>query len=162
MRNIQYDQINIVETIISPILADVSEMTSGNFFLVELSTALFNCQGRCNSENLIRYSRYNELTHRRQFNEYLVGFSLNKSFVDFKCSVYIGVIDCSFINKSSKKTFGLDKFWTRIANKAKYGLEISVLGCINVLTGKATSLDADRTPISTYYYPQPILNLMHV
>ena len=71
---------------------------------------------------------------------------LNKSFVDFKCGVHIGVIDCSFISKSGKKTFGIDRFWSGVASRAKSGLEISVLGCINVMTGKAYFLDATQTP----------------
>ena len=41
---------------------------------------------------------------------------------------------------------GIDKFWSGVASQAKYGLEISVLACINVTTGKATFLDATQTP----------------
>jgi Transposase DDE domain len=147
LRNIQYDQMNIVETILTPILANISEIDKWQRdFLVELFTTLFSRQGRFNFENLTRYSKYNELTHRRQFSRYLDWFSLNKSFVDFKCGVHIGVIDCSFISKSGKKTFGLDRFWSGVSSKAKQGLEISVLGCINVMTGKAYFLDATQTP----------------
>lgn len=109
LRNIQYDQMNIVETILTPILANISETDKWQRdFLVELFSTLFSRQGRFNFENLTRYSKYNELTHRRQFSKYLDWFSLNKSFVDFKCGVHIGVIDCSFISKSGKKTFGID------------------------------------------------------
>ena len=147
LRNIQYDQMNIVETILTPILANISETDKWQRdFLVELFSTLFSRQGRFNFENLTRYSKYNELTHRRQFSKYLDWFSLNKSFVDFKCGVHIGVIDCSFISKSGKKTFGIDKFWSGVASRAKSGLEISVLGCINVMTGKAYFLDATQTP----------------
>jgi len=93
-------------------------------------------QGRFNFENLTGYSKYNELTHRGQFSKYLDWFSLNKSFVDFNSGIYIGVIDCSFISKSGKNTFKLgyasqDKFCSGVASKAKQGLAISVLGCIN-------------------------------
>jgi hypothetical protein len=147
LRNIQYDQMNIVETILTPILANISEIDKWQRdFLIELFTTLFSRQGRFNFENLTRYSKYNELTHRRQFSKYLDWFSLNKSFVDFNCGVHIGVIDCSFISKSGKKTFGLDNFWSGVSSKAKQGLEISVLGCINVMTGKAYFLDATQTP----------------
>ena len=71
---------------------------------------------------------------------------MNKAFVDFNSGVHIGVIDGSFISKSGKKTFGLDKFWFGVSSQAKQGLEISVLGCINVMTGKAYFLDATQTP----------------
>lgn len=137
----------IVETILTPILANISQTDKWQRdFLIELFKTLFSRQGRFNFENLTRYSKYNELTHRRQFSKYLDWFSLNKSFVDFNKSVHIGVVDCSFISKSGKKTFGLDKFWSGVASKAKQGLEISVLGCINVMTGKVTFLDATQTP----------------
>lgn len=107
---------------------------------------MYSRQGRFNFQNLTHYSKYNELTHRHQFNKYLDWFSLNKAFVDFNSGVHIGVIDCSFINKSGIKTFGIDNFWSGVASKAKQGLEISVLGCINVVSGKATFLDAVQTP----------------
>lgn len=147
LRNNPYDQMNIVETILTPILANIFEIDKWQSdFLVELFKTLFSRQGRFNFENLTRYSKYNELTHRRQFSKYLDWFSLNKCFVDFNNGVHIGVIDCSFISKSGKKTFGLDKFWSGVASKARQGLEISVLGCINVMTGKVTFLDATQTP----------------
>lgn len=137
----------IAETILTPILLNISQTDKWQRdFLIELFTTLFSRQGRFNFENLTRYSKYNELTHRRQFSKYLDWFSLNKAFVDFNCGVHIGVIDCSFISKSGKKTFGLDKFWSGVASKAKHGLEVSVLGCINVVSGKATFLDATQTP----------------
>jgi hypothetical protein len=138
---------NIVETILTPILLNISQTDKWQRdFLVELFKTLFSRQGRFNFENLTRYSKYNELTHRRQFRKYLDWFCLNKAFVDFDNGVHIGVIDCSFISKSGKKTFGIDKFWSGVACQAKYGLEISVLACINVTTGKATFLDATQTP----------------
>lgn len=137
----------IVETILTPILLNISQTDKWQRdFLVELFKTLFSRQGRFNFENLTRYSKYNELTHRRQFSKYLDWFNLNQSFVDFSNGEHIGVIDCSFISKSGKKTFGLDKFWSGVASQAKNGLEISVLACINVTTGRATFLDATQTP----------------
>ena len=62
-------------------------------------------------------------------------------FLDFTKSTFIGVIDCSFISKSGKKTFGLDQFWSGVANITKRGLEISVLGCNNVNSARAYCLE---------------------
>jgi hypothetical protein len=110
----------IVETILSPILANISETDKWQSdFLIELFTTLFSRQGRFNFENLTRYSKYNELTHRRQFSKYLNWFRLNLGFVDFNCGIHIGVIDCSFISKSGKKAFGIDNFWSGTASKAR-------------------------------------------
>jgi hypothetical protein len=58
----------------------------------------------------------------------------------------IAAIDCSFISKSGKKTFGLDKFWSGCANVSKKGLEISVLALIDVTTAAAWTLDVTQTP----------------
>lgn len=113
---------NIVETILTPILLNISQTDKWQRdFLIELFKTLFSRQGRFNFENLTRYSKYNELTHRRQFSKYLDWFSLNKSFVDFNSGVHVGVIDCSFISKSGKKTFGID-----YASQTNFGLGLPV------------------------------------
>ena len=143
----QNDQMNIVETILTPILANIFDTDKWQRdFLFELFNSLFSRQGKFNFENLTRYSKYNELTHRRQFSKYFDWFKFNLGFVDFTKGTFIGVIDCSFISKSGKKTFGLDQFWSGVANIAKRGLEISVLGCININSAQAYFLDATQTP----------------
>lgn len=58
----------------------------------------------------------------------------------------IGVFDCSFIPKSGKQTYGLDKFWSGCDNKAKRGLEISVVGCIDTTRKQAWTVDVRQTP----------------
>ena len=143
----QNDQMNIVKTILTPILANIFDTDKWQRdFLIELFNSLFSRQGRFNFENLTRYSKYNELTHRRQFGKYFDWFKFNCGFVDFTTSTHIGVIDCSFISKSGKKTFGLDSFWSGVAGVAKRGLEISVLGCIDINSTQSYFLDAVQTP----------------
>jgi Transposase DDE domain len=147
LRNQPKRPMNITETILSPILAILFDTDKWQRdFIIELFNSIFSRQGRVNFENLSRYSKYNELTHRRQFTKFFDWFSFNLSFVDLSVDTHIGVIDCSFVNKSGKKTFGIDNFWSGVANIAKKGLEISVLGCINVNSGKATVLDVSQTP----------------
>ena len=58
----------------------------------------------------------------------------------------IGAIDCSFVPKAGKHTYGLDRFWSGVAGRAKQGLEISLLSLINTLSGEAWSLYAEQTP----------------
>jgi hypothetical protein len=138
---------NIIETILTPILANLFDIDKWQRdFIIELFKSIFSRQGRVNFENLSRYSKYNELTHRRQFTKFFDWFNFNLSFVDLSTDVHIGVIDCSFVNKSGKMTFGLDNFWSGVANMAKKGLEISVLGCINTISGRAIVLDVSQTP----------------
>ena len=58
----------------------------------------------------------------------------------------IAVIDCSYVDKSGKCTYGLDKFWSGVANKTKRGLEISLVCLTNVVTGQSFSLSVRQTP----------------
>jgi hypothetical protein len=119
-------------------------------FFTELFELLFSIQGRVNFENLSRYSKYEEKTFRRQFAKYFDWLNFNQSVITAaqvgSKGPVVGVIDCSFISKSGKKTFGLDKFWSGCAQKAKKGLEISVLGLIDVATAVAWTLDVTQTP----------------
>jgi hypothetical protein len=136
-----------IELILKPILAKLSGV--GNHqrtFLIELLTALLGRQGRATFENLARYSRFTELTFRRQFTTFFDWMGFNMTCIDFTKATYIGVADCSFIPKSGTKTVGLDKFWSSSAGKAQPGLEVSVLACVNTLTKECFALEATQTP----------------
>lgn len=80
---------NIVQTIpkrrsLTPILANIIDTDKWQRgFLIELFNSLFSRQGKFNFENLTRYSKYNELTHRRYFSKYFDCFKFNLGFVNF-------------------------------------------------------------------------------
>ena len=119
-------------------------------FLVELFELIFSIQGRINFENLARYSNLNESTFRRNFSKFFdwLDFNLQLMYLGglrFSNPV-IAAIDCSFISKAGKKTYGLDTFWSGVANRNKKGLEVSLLALIDVFSGTAWSLDAVQTP----------------
>jgi hypothetical protein len=102
-----------IETILMPILANICQIDKWQRdFIVEYFKILFSRQGRANFENLSRYSKYDEITFRRQFSKYFDSVRFNLGFINFETGANIGVLDCSFIPKSGKKTFGLDKFWS--------------------------------------------------
>ena len=140
-----------LKTILGVIFASLGVTTKPDVnFFTELFELLFSIQGRVNFWNLSRYSTYNESTFRRRFAQFF-------DWLNFNCLVtesaqvgatgqVIGVIDCSFISKSGKKTFGLDTYWSGCAAKSKRGLEISVLGVIDVVSGRAWTLDVTQTP----------------
>ena len=109
-----------IEAILSPILAKLSGVGKHQrSFLIELFSVLLGRQGRATFENLARYSRFTELTFRRQFTTFFDWMGFNKSGIDFTQGPYIGVVDCSFIPKTGSKTFGLDKFWRSSVGKAQ-------------------------------------------
>ena len=136
-----------LETILSPILAKLSNVSKHQRnFLTELFALLLGRQGRATFENLARYSRFTELTFRRQFATYFDWLAFNKACIDFTQGPFIGLIDCSFLPKSGTKTFGLDKFWSSCAGKAQRGLEVSVLACVDTITKQCVALEASQTP----------------
>lgn len=136
-----------IEAILKPILAKLSNVNKHQrTFLTELFSVLLGRQGRATFENLARYSRFTELTFRRQFATCFDWLTFNKACIDFTQGPFIGVVDCSFLPKSGSKTFGLDKFWSSCAGKAQRGLEVSLLACVNTTTKQCFALEASQTP----------------
>ncbi len=118
-------------------------------FLAEFFEIVFSTFGRGNFSNFARFSKYNESTFRLNFAKYFDWLNFNITLIDLyisKLETKIGAIDCSFIPKSGKKTFGIDKFWSGVASKALKGIEISALAIINVTTSIAWMLDVTQTP----------------
>jgi len=56
-------------------------------------------------------------------------------------------MDCRFINKSGKHTYGLDKFYNGKQSKAEKGLEISTLAVVDVIYNTAYNLKTRQTPV---------------
>ena len=140
-----------IEIILAAIFANLSVTNKPEIkFFTELFELLFSMRGRVNFENLSRYSFYDESTFRRRFSHFFDWLSFNKTIIESaqvgSQGAVIAAIDCSFISKSGTKTFGVDKFWSGCAGKAKKGLEISVLALIDVVTATAWTLDVTQTP----------------
>jgi hypothetical protein len=74
--------------------------------------------GKANFTNLSRYSDYCEKTYRRQYQQSFDFVSLNAETIAQAIPSYreqVAAIDCSFIPKSGKATWGLDAFYSRSA-----------------------------------------------
>jgi len=54
-------------------------------------------------------------------------------------------MDCSFVAKSGKATFGLDAFWNGCVSRVETGLEISVVGVVDVETEQGYAVSAEQT-----------------
>lgn len=140
-----------IELILGAIFANLSVTNKPEIkFFTELFELLFSIQGRINFENLSRFSFYNESTFRRRFAQFFDWLNFNHQLIESakvgSKGPVIAAIDCSFISKSGKKTFGLDKFWSGCAGQAKKGLEVSVLALIDVVSATAWTLDVTQTP----------------
>jgi hypothetical protein len=119
-----------------------------------LFSTIFLLCGKVNFTNLSRYSDLSEKTYRRHysqtfdfpsFNAHLIAAAIPKS------APVIGVMDCSFITKSGKQTYGLDWFYNGSASRSERGLEISVMAVVNVESGRGYALSVQQTPAN----PQP-------
>ncbi|NJL57205.1 transposase [bacterium] len=75
--------------------------------------------------------------------------SLNAQLIEAAIPVgatCIGGMDCSFIPKSGKATYGLDWFYNGSESRTQKGLEISVIAVIDVEAHRGYSLSVQQTP----------------
>lgn len=118
-------------------------------FLSHLFHLLFSLRGRVNFKNLSRYSHYDESTFHRNFDQAFDFVQFNSKMImslDSSQHTWIAAADCSFIKKSGKHTYGLDKFWSSAAGAERTGLEVSAVSLIDTNTRQAYMLDVQQTP----------------
>ena len=115
-------------------------------FLRVLFQTIFVCQSKINFSTLARHSALNERTYRRQFQQTLDWTSLNQAIIkQTECQITAFAMDASFIRKSGKETFGLDKFWNGCASRAEKGLEASIISLVCGKQGASYALTVDQT-----------------
>lgn len=111
------------------------------------TTILVVC-GKVNFSNLSRYSNLSEKTYRRQFEKDFDFLGLNLSVIESATEPeqhLISVMDSSFIHKSGKKTFGLDWYYNGSASRSERGLEVSLIGVVNLETEQSYALSVEQT-----------------
>lgn len=105
--------------------------------------------GKTTFTNMSRYSQMSEKTYRRQYSQSFCFMRLNGELIKEaipKQRTQIGGMDCSFLAKSGKATYGLDWFYNGSASRSEKGLEISVIAVIDVEAGRGYSLSVKQTP----------------
>jgi hypothetical protein len=110
---------------------------------------LISLRGRFNHTNSSRYSDLNEKTYRRWFEKRLNFIEFNRignKIAIPESAVKIAAMDCSFVSKSGKKTYGLAQFWNGKQGKAEKGLEISTLAVVDVDYNTAYHVSTRQTP----------------
>jgi len=101
-----------------------------------------------NFANLSRYSPLSERTYRRQFEQEVDFALLNRTLIEQSIEPthrLLAVMDCSFIHKSGKATAGRDWYWNGCANRVEQGLEVSLIGVVDVETQIGYALSAQQT-----------------
>jgi len=118
-------------------------------FLVILFLTVLLMRGKVNFRNLSRYSDLSEKTYSRQF-RYTFDFAdFNERLIEETVPSHhekIGAMDCSYIPKSGKKTYGLGFFYDSSHDKAAKGLEVSNLAVIDVTDNTGYTLSSRQTP----------------
>ena len=118
-------------------------------FLVTLFLTILLMRGKANFRNMSRYSDLSEKTYSRQFRKPFDFADFNKQLIEKTVPSHhekITVLDCSFITKSGKKTYGLGFFYDSSHDKAAKGLEVSNLAVIDVTDNTGYSLSSWQTP----------------
>ena len=90
-----------------------------------------------------------ERTYRRHFTQPYAFISLNAQLIDAAVAskhFQVAVIDASFVPKSGKATYGLDRFYNGKASRAERGLEISMIAVVDVEQAIGYSLSVQQTP----------------
>jgi hypothetical protein len=121
-------------------------------FLAHLFSLLLLLPGRVTFRNLSRYSPYHEKTFARWYATDMDFVSLNKAAITAVVPPHHAqalVMDASFIPKSGKQTYGLDRFWNSKQSRTEKGLEISALAWLDVTDNCAYCLHVDQTPPAT-------------
>ena len=132
-------------------------------FIVEVLILFLSIKGRLNFLQLSRHSQYNEQRFRNQFNKPFDFLNFNKELLIEHASQHVTIaFDPSYISKSGKATPGVGYFWSGVAGKAKWGLEISGIGAIDIENHTAFHLEAVQTPSKVEnlveYYAQILID----
>jgi len=98
-----------------------------------------------------RYSPYHERTFARWYGRGFDWASLNQSAITEVVPPEHDqalVMDASFVPKSGRHTYGLDRFWNGSHSRAEKGLEISTLAWLDITGNCAYCLSVEQTPPS--------------
>lgn len=119
--------------------------------IIKISEGIFATQGKVNFKNISRYSDINEKTISKNYRKENL-FNITKmneigiKEVYKKDNKNMLAVDCSFIKKNGKKTYGVGKFWDGKNSITKKGLEISLLSLVDITYNTAYSINAIQTP----------------
>jgi hypothetical protein len=152
------------QALIDAIVAKSSGLTKcRRQFLSHILMLFLSVRHRINFLQLARHSdQYCEHSMRLHFEQYLDFATINQPLIQqYGSGHYLLALDASYLPKSGKATPGLGKYWSGSAQKALWGLEVSLLSVIDVVHRTAWHLDATQTPDKTERLAKDISLLDH-
>ena len=137
-------------TYVETILKQVQKISKPQFkFMLAFFIALSSFWGQATMRNLSRFGAGSAHRIARWSRKPFNFVEFNRLALEhagiFKNTV-IAAIDCSFVKKSGKHTWGLAKFYNGSASRAERGLEASALAFLDVDEKTAYALDIQQTP----------------
>jgi len=126
-------------------------------FVTHLLGLMLMLPGHATFRNMNRYSSYHERTFARWYGRNFDWVSLNQAAITEVVPPEHDqalVMDASFVPKSGKHTYGLDRFWNSCHGRAERGLEVSVLGWVDITANSAYGLSVEQTPPSLEANPE--------
>ena len=120
-------------------------------FVTHLLGLMLMLPGHATFRNMSRYSPSHERTFSRWYGRGFDWVSLNQAAITEVVPPEHDqalVMDASFVPKSGKHTYGLDRFWNGSHSRAEKGLEISTLGWLDITGNCAYCLSVEQTPPS--------------
>src|SRR5689334_11264937 len=118
-------------------------------FVFALFATILSLRGRVNFRNLARYSTYSERTFHRQFRQPFAFPEFNRLAITQAVSPTATLVvaqDATFLPKSGKRTYGLERFFNGCAHRVERGLEASALSIVDLTTANAFTLAVQQTP----------------
>ena len=117
-------------------------------FFINLVSQWLRLRGRYCFENLVRQGFLNPVSYRNHFSKFFDFAVFNHILISQTSgNERIAIFDPSYISKSGKHTFGLNRFWSGCAQSLKWGLEISALSIGDVKNHTAYHYHATQTVI---------------
>jgi DDE superfamily endonuclease len=120
-------------------------------FVTHLLGLMLMLPGHATFRNMSRYSPYHERTFARWYGRNFDWVSLNQAAITEVVPPEHDqalVMDASFVPKSGKHTYGLDRFWNGSHSRAEKGLELSTLAWLDITDNCAYCLRVEQTPPS--------------
>ena len=120
-------------------------------------TTIFVVCGKVNYTNLSRYSDLSERTYRRHFQRGFGAEPLNQGLVELvrrEKSAQIVVVDCTFVEKSGRHTYGVDWFYNGKTQRPERGLELSVVAIVDLEQNTGYALSAQQTEAGLSAQPE--------
>ena len=117
-------------------------------FMVELLSVFCLFCGKATYRNLGRFCEYGERTIRRWGNRRFYFPCFNKELLKSEIGTereYLGVVDCTFINKAGSHTEGFGNFWNGTRQRNERGIEVSILGILDIEAHTAYGIEARQT-----------------